>query len=90
MKQKCFYFISFMFINHLTPWLDGYGERGVCFKRMSGDGRWIDGISVVSVLWPDGHFRFQLMKRKQKSSQNKPSSGRFDAPRTRFQQAGTR
>jgi hypothetical protein len=50
----------------------------------------IDGISVVSVLWPDGHFRFQLMKRKQKSSQNKPSSGRFDAPRTRFQQAGTR
>lgn len=36
------------------------------------------------VLKPDRLFLFQSMKRKQKSSQNEPSAGRFEGPPTLF------
>jgi len=42
--------------------------------------------SFLFVIKPDWLFLFQSMKRKQKSCQNEPSAGRFDGPRTRFEQ----
>jgi len=44
-----------------------------------------DLYSNFFVLKPDWLFLFQSMKRKQKSCQNEPSAGRFDAPHTRFE-----
>ena len=42
-------------------------------------------VFKLFVLKPDWLFLFQTMKRKQKSCQNKPSAGRFEGPRTRFE-----